>query len=90
MAAAKTLLAEGCISEDVILMSDEMYLQKSTKYHGGEYIGADNEGELFNGVNVFMIVGLKKSVPIVVRASPETSMTGELFIKIIFTYSLML
>ena len=73
MTAAKTLLEEGCISKDVILMSDEMYLQKSTQYHGGEYIGADGDGELFSGINVFMIVGLQKSVLIVVRASPETS-----------------
>ena len=77
MTAAKTLLKEGCISADVILMSDEMYLQKSTQYHGGEYVGADSNGDLFSGINVFMIVGLQKSVPIVVRASPETKMNGE-------------
>ena len=77
MTAAKTLLDKGSISADVILMSDEMYLQKSSQYHGGEYIGADSNGDLFSGINVFMIVGLQKSVPIVVRASPETKINGE-------------
>ena len=75
--AAKILLNEGSISADVILMSDEMYLQKSTQYHSGEYIGADSNGDLFSGINVFMVVGLQKSVPIVVRASPETKINGE-------------
>ena len=75
--AAKTLLQEGTISSDVILMSDEMYLQKSTQYHGGKYIGSNSDGELFSGIVVFMVVGLKKSVPIVVRAVPETSINGE-------------
>ena len=75
--AAKTLLNEGSISADVILMSDQIYLQKSTQYHSGKYIGADSNGDLFSGINVFMVVGLQKSVPIVVHASPETKMNGE-------------
>lgn len=79
MKAASLLLQSGSISSDVILMADEMYLQKGTQYHGGTYVGANNEGELFSGITVFMIVGLKKSVPIVVRAVPETSINGELW-----------
>lgn len=77
MKAATLLLHDGSISSDVILMADEMYLQKGTQFHGGAYIGANSEGELFSGITVFMIVGLKKSVPIVVRAVPETSINGE-------------
>lgn len=77
MKVATTLLQEGAISSDVILMSDEMYLQKSTQFHSGKYIGSNSDGELFSGIVVFMIVGLKQSVPIVVRAVPETSINGE-------------
>lgn len=82
MTAAKTLLGEGCISVDVILMCDEMYLQKSSQYHGGEYIGANNKGDLFSGIIVFMIVGLQKSIPIVVRTCPETKLNGESHIEL--------
>ena len=36
--AVKLLREKGEISDDVILMADEMYLQKCTQFHGGEYI----------------------------------------------------
>ena len=62
-------------------MTDGMYLQKSTQYHGGEYVGADKDGNLFSGITVFMIVGLKQSVRVVVRASPETGITGEFILN---------
>ena len=41
--SAKLLLAMGRISEDVTLtlMIEEMYLQKSDEYHGGEIVGCD-------------------------------------------------
>ena len=60
--AVKLLREKGEISTDCILMVDEMYLQKATQYQGGEYVGADEEGNLFKGIIVFMIVGLKKSI----------------------------
>ena len=41
----KHLLDIGEISQDIVLMFDEMYLQKSTQFHGGRYDGADEEGE---------------------------------------------
>ena len=75
--AATTLLQEGALSSDVILISDEMYLQKSTQFHGGKYIGSNSDGELFSGIVVFMVVGPKRSVPVVVRAVPKTSVNGE-------------
>ena len=56
----KFLLEKGEISRDIIIMFDEMYLQKCTQYHGGTYEGANEEGELYKGVVVFMITGLKK------------------------------
>ena len=40
-------------------MVDEMYLEKATQYHGGKYVGADQGGNLYKGIIVFMIVDLK-------------------------------
>ena len=62
--AVKLLREKGEISTDCILMVDEMYLQKATQYQGGEYVGADEEGNIFKGIIVFVIVGLKKVNPI--------------------------
>ena len=75
--AVKRLREKGKISTDCILMVDEMYLQKATQYQGGEYVGADEEGNLFKGIIVFMIVGLKKSIPYVIQALPETTFNGK-------------
>ena len=57
-------------------MADEMYLQKGSQYHGGEYVGADEEGNLFKVSVAFMIVGLKKSIPYIIKASPEVTING--------------
>ena len=40
-----------------------MYLQKCAQYAGGEYVGADVDGNLYNSVVVFMINGLKTYFP---------------------------
>ena len=37
----------------------------------------DEEGELYKGIACFMIVGLKQSVPHVIQAIPEVTITGE-------------
>ena len=42
--AFKVLQRAGKISDDIIAMADEMYLQKSSQYHSGEYAGADADG----------------------------------------------
>ena len=42
----KSLKSQGVISEDIVLMFDEMYLQKCEKYCGGEIIGANENNEL--------------------------------------------
>ena len=57
-------------------MADEMYLQKGSQYHGGEYVGADEEGNLYKGSVAFMIVGLKKSIPYIIKASHEVTING--------------
>ena len=76
MTAAKCLLENGKLSKDCILMLDEMYLQRATQYHGGEYVGADEYGCLYKGIMVFMISGLKETVPSVVKVCPEVTITG--------------
>ena len=70
--AIKFLLEKGEISNDIVLMLDEMYLQKGTQFHGGKYIGADEEGNHYKGV-----AGLKESIPYVINACPETSVHGQ-------------
>ena len=46
MKAVKLLLYTGQISRDVIMMVDEMYLQKYVQYIDGDYLGSDDEGNL--------------------------------------------
>ena len=48
------------LSQDCVLLVDEMYLQKGTQFLGREYIGANENDELFKGIMVFTITGLKK------------------------------
>lgn len=75
--ALQMLRDKGEISNDLIMMVDEMYLQKSTQYQAGEYVGSDEEGNLFTGIMAFMVVGLKQSVPFVVQAIPEVTYDGQ-------------
>ena len=44
--SVEILLQEDAISSDVVLMADEMYLQKCTKFRRGEFIGVDENGDL--------------------------------------------
>ena len=74
--ALKRLREKGKISEDVVLMADEMYLQKTSEFAGGEYIGEDKEGNLYKGIVAFMVVGVKTNTPYVIKASPEVSISG--------------
>ena len=74
---AKLLLEKEKIDENVIMMLDEIYLQKEEQYSGGRLIGSNELGELYKGVMTFMIVGLKKSKPWVVKAIPETKIEGK-------------
>ena len=74
--ALKLLCEGGKISKDCVMMVDEMYLQKSTQYQSGEYVGADSEGNLYKGIVAFMVVGLKESTPYIVQAIPEVKFSG--------------
>ena len=45
--AIKCLRQKGKMSDDIILIADEMYIQKGTQFAGGEYVGADEDGNLY-------------------------------------------
>ena len=42
-------------------------------------IGFDDEGELYKGIDCFMIVGLKESIPHVIKSSTETDIDANWF-----------
>ena len=75
--AAKILLEQGKIGTDVVLLVDGVYLQKDSQYQDGKLVGADNEGNLYEGVMIFMINSLKKSIPFVIKAIPEIKIEGK-------------
>ena len=49
------------------------YKKVKSIFWGGEIIGCDDEGELYKGIVCFMMVGLKESIPYVIKSSPETN-----------------
>ena len=61
----------------MVLMFDEMFLQKCQEYCGGELIGADENNELYKGLVSFMIVGMKKSIPYIIKSVPEKKIDGK-------------
>ena len=77
MKSVKFLKDSGNISDDVILIFDEMFPDKCEEYSGGENFGADKDGELYKGIMSFMIVGLKNNVPYVVKTCPEKGIVGD-------------
>ena len=46
---AVSLLQKREITKDIILIADEMYLQKGFQYQSGEFVGANDEGNLYKG-----------------------------------------
>ena len=67
----KILQKRGENATDLILMVDKiMYLQKATQYQAGEYVGANEKGNLYKGIVAFMVAGLKQSLSFVVQAIP--------------------
>ena len=49
----------------------------SQEYWGCELIGCDDDGNLFNGLVWFMIVGLQKSNHYVIKSIPKTKIEVE-------------
>ena len=74
---AEKLRENDHISTDVTLMVDEMFLRKVAQYFAGKYLGENEDGELYSGIVCFMIVGLTKNIPFVVKSSPEIKVTGK-------------
>ena len=67
----KILQKRGENPTNIILMVDKiMYLQKASQHQAGEYIVANEKGNLYKGIVAFMVVGLKQSVSFVVQAIP--------------------
>ena len=58
-ASLKALQDNNCISEDVILILDEIHLQECEEYSGGESIGTDDNESPYKGM-CFIVVGLQK------------------------------
>ena len=73
--AVKSLLEKGHLSQDCVLSVDVP--SKGTQFHGGECIGANENDELYKGITLFMITGLKRTVLSVVKACPEVTVNGE-------------
>ena len=62
-------------SNDSVLIVDEIILQKSSDYYGGQMIGQDENGNYYSCILTFMI-GLTKSIPYVVKAVPVVNLSG--------------
>ena len=58
------------LSENFILVFDEIYFKKCEEYEGGEATGVDTTGDLYERLMCSMIVGLKSNVPFVIMSSP--------------------
>ena len=76
--AAKLLLENSSISKDIVVLFDEMYLQKCVEYCGGDLFRSNINNELYKSIVSFMIIGLKKNVPYVVKTPPVTFINSEL------------
>ena len=70
--AVKLLLNERKIDKDIVLLTNEMYLQNELQFQQGKLIGSDEKG-----IMTFMIVGVQKNVPFVVKAVPESKIEGK-------------
>ena len=57
--ALKVSRGKGEILTDLILMVDEMFLQKVALNQAGEYVDTNEEVNLYKGIVAFMVVGLK-------------------------------
>ena len=73
MECAEMLRNDGKISDDICLLFDEMYVQKCEEYFGGDVMGSNDAGESYKGLVCFMIIGLKQSIPYIIRPLPDIS-----------------
>ena len=75
--AVKLLLNGRKIDKDIALLTDEMYLQKELLSQQGKLISCDDNDNLFKRIMTFMIVGVWKNVPFMVKAVPESKIEGK-------------
>ena len=61
---------------DVVLLLEEIYLQKDVQYQGGKLVGVDSEENFFKGVMAFMINSFKQSILFVIKAIPKVKIKG--------------
>ena len=47
------------------------------EYFSADLVGCNSEGELYNGLACFVIVGLKNSIPYGINSSPETKINAD-------------
>ena len=64
MKAAKVVRENRSIPEEIILMFDEIHMQLTEEYVGGESFGWEEERQLYKEVVCYMIVGLRKKCTI--------------------------
>ena len=76
--AAKLLIENSSISKDIVVLFDEMHLQKCVECCGGEVFDSNINNELYNSILCFMIIGLKENVSYVVKATLVTFINSEL------------
>ena len=72
--ALEVLLDRGEVDHDIALLIDEMHLQQSSQYDGGDLIGQNTDGELYKGILCYMVVSLKKCVPYILHSVPVTKL----------------
>ena len=60
MKALKIFLDRNKISRDVVLVADELYLQKGVQYNSGKCVGADEDGSLYKDVVVLTVQSLQE------------------------------
>ena len=51
---------------------NEIYLKKCEEYLGGEMYGANETDDLYTGLVSVMIVGMKESIPYVIKTLPDS------------------
>ena len=76
---AQTLRNEGRFSNGMYLTFDKMYFQKCEEYFAGDLVDYNSESELYKKLICFTIVGLKNSIPYVIKSSLETKINPDWF-----------
>ena len=56
--AVQLLLNKRKMDKDIVIVTDEMYLQKEVEFQQGKLIGCNGNDDLFKGIMAFMTVGV--------------------------------